>query len=50
MTVSRGHEVRIGTGGWNYPANGYGPWTRIFYPLKQGQGIPGTKANFDERA
>jgi uncharacterized protein YecE (DUF72 family) len=44
------HEVRIGTSGWNYPAPGYGPWTGIFYPLKQGQKTPGTKAKFDELA
>jgi len=44
------HDVRIGTSGWNYPAPGYGPWTGIFYPLKQGQTIPGTKAKFDELA
>jgi uncharacterized protein YecE (DUF72 family) len=44
------HEVRIGTSGWNYPLTGYGPWTGVFYPLKQGQKIPGTKAKFDELA
>jgi uncharacterized protein YecE (DUF72 family) len=43
-------DVRIGTSGWNYPAPGYGPWTGIFYPLKQGQTIPGTKTKFDELA
>ena len=42
------HEVRIGTSGWQYPLNGYGPWTGVFYPFKQGQTIPGTKAKFDE--
>ena len=42
------HEVRIGTSGWKYPLNGYGPWTGVFYPFKQGQTIPGTKAKFDE--
>src|SRR3984885_491901 len=50
MAESRGHEVRIGTSGWNYPAPGYGPWTGVFYPLKHGQTIPGTKAKFDELA
>jgi uncharacterized protein YecE (DUF72 family) len=50
MAESRGHAVRIGTSGWNYPAPGYGPWTGIFYPLKQGQKIPGSKAKFDELA
>lgn len=50
MTDRRPHEVRIGTSGWNYPAPGYGPWTGVFYPLKQGQTIPGTKAKFDELA
>jgi len=44
------HEVRIGTSGWNYPLTGYGPWTGVFYPLKQGQKIPGSKAKFDELA
>ena len=44
------HEVRIGTSGWNYPATGYGPWTGVFYPLKQGQKIAGTNERFDELA
>jgi uncharacterized protein YecE (DUF72 family) len=44
------HEVRIGTSGWNYPLSGYGPWTGVFYPLKHGQKIPGTKEKFDELA
>jgi uncharacterized protein YecE (DUF72 family) len=44
------HEVRIGTSGWNYPTPGYGPWTGVFYPLKHGQTIPGTRAKFDELA
>ena len=48
MAENRSHIVRIGTSGWNYPAPGYGPWTGIFYPLKQGQKIPGTKSKFDE--
>jgi len=48
MAGARGHEVRIGTSGWNYPASGYGPWTGVFYPLKHGQMIPGTKTKFDE--
>ena len=48
MTDKRTHEVRIGTSGWNYPLTGYGPWTGVFYPLKQGQKIPGTKDKFDE--
>lgn len=48
MADKRGHEVRIGTSGWNYPVTGYGPWTGVFYPLKQGQKIPGTKRKFDE--
>ena len=50
MAEKRAHEVRIGTSGWNYPPTGYGPWTGVFYPLKQGQTIPGTKAKFDELA
>ena len=50
MVDKRAHDVRIGTSGWNYPAPGYGPWTGVFYPLKQGQKIPGTKAKFDELA
>ena len=50
MTRTEGHDVRIGTSGWNYPAPGYGPWTGIFYPLKQGQTIPGSKGKFDELA
>ena len=41
--MTRSHDVRIGTSGWNYPASGYGPWTGVFYSLKQGQTIPGTK-------
>ena len=48
--MARSHDVRIGTSGWNYPASGYGPWTGVFYPLKQGQMIPGTKQKFDELA
>jgi uncharacterized protein YecE (DUF72 family) len=44
------HDVRIGTSGWSYPASGYGPWTGVFYPFKQGQRIPGTHAKFDELA
>ena len=44
------HEVRIGTSGWNYPLPGYGPWTGVFYPFKQGQKVPGSKAKFDELA
>ena len=48
--ATRTHEVRIGTSGWNYPAPGYGPWTGVFYPLKQGQVIRGTKTKFDELA
>ena len=43
-------EVRIGTSGWNYPQSGYGPWTGVFYPFKQGQKIPGLRAKFDELA
>jgi uncharacterized protein YecE (DUF72 family) len=46
--VAEKHEVRFGTSGWQYPLNGYGPWTGVFYPFKQGQTIPGTKAKFDE--
>jgi uncharacterized protein YecE (DUF72 family) len=48
MAGKRADAVRIGTSGWNYPAPGYGPWTGVFYPLKQGQIIPGTKTKFDE--
>ena len=48
--MARFQYVRIGTSGWNYPASGYGPWTGVFYPLKQGQTIPGTKQKFDELA
>jgi uncharacterized protein YecE (DUF72 family) len=48
--MARRHGVRIGTSGWNYPAPGYGPWTGIFYPYKQGQKIPGTTQKFDELA
>ena len=44
------HELRIGTSGWNYPPAGYGPWTGVFYPLKQGQKIAGTAQKFDELA
>ena len=40
MVDKRTHDVRIGTSGWNYPLTGYGPWTGVFYPLKQGQKIP----------
>jgi uncharacterized protein YecE (DUF72 family) len=43
MADTSAHEVRIGTSGWNYPLTGYGPWTGVFYPLKHGQKIPGTK-------
>ena len=43
-------EVRIGTSGWNYPSGGYGPWTGVFYPFKQGQAIPGQAGKFDELA
>ena len=50
MAAKHAHEVRIGTSGWNYPLNGYGPWTGVFYPLKQGQKIPGTRDKFDELA
>src|SRR5688500_18546680 len=50
MAEKRGQEVRIGTSGWNYPLTGYGPWTGVFYPFKQGQKIPGTKQKFDELA
>jgi len=42
------HEIRIGASGWNYPAGGYGPWTGVFYPLRQGQAVPGEKRKFDE--
>lgn len=45
-----GGEVLVGTSGWNYPPSGYGSWNGIFYPLKQGQKIPGTTAKFDELA
>ena len=48
--MAKAHEVRIGTSGWNYPATGYGPWSGVFYPLKQGQTIPGTNVKFDELA
>ena len=48
--MARFQYVRIGTSGWNYPASGYGPWTGVFYSLKQGQTIPGTKQKFDELA
>jgi uncharacterized protein YecE (DUF72 family) len=50
MVDKRAHEIRIGTSGWNYPLTGYGPWTGVFYPLKNGQKIPGTKEKFDELA
>jgi uncharacterized protein YecE (DUF72 family) len=50
MAIKHAHEVRIGTSGWNYPSTGYGPWTGVFYPLKHGQKIPGTKEKFDELA
>jgi uncharacterized protein YecE (DUF72 family) len=50
MAGTRTEIARIGTSGWSYPAPGYGPWTGIFYPLKQGQKIPGTNAKFDELA
>jgi uncharacterized protein YecE (DUF72 family) len=50
MANKRAHEIRIGTSGWNYPSTGYGPWTGVFYPLKHGQKIPGTKEKFDELA
>jgi uncharacterized protein YecE (DUF72 family) len=50
MTDKRVHEIRIGTSGWNYPLTGYGPWTGVFYPLKNGQKIPETKEKFDELA
>ena len=46
--MARRHDFRIGTSGWNYPSGGYGPWTGVFYPLKQGQAIPGKKRKFDE--
>jgi uncharacterized protein YecE (DUF72 family) len=42
--------VRIGTSGWNYPSSGYGPWTGVFYPFKQGQKVPGSNHKFDELA
>lgn len=48
--MARSHDVLIGTSGWNYPASGYGPWTGVFYPLKQGQTIPDSKQKFDELA
>jgi len=48
MNTAQLNEVRIGTSGWNYPSGGYGPWTGVFYPLKQGQAIPGKKRKFDE--
>jgi len=48
MKAAQLNEVRIGTSGWNYPSGGYGPWTGVFYPLKQGQAIPGKKRKFDE--
>lgn len=48
MKEAKLHEVRIGTSGWNYPSSGYGPWTGVFYPFKQGQAIPGQKRKFDE--
>jgi uncharacterized protein YecE (DUF72 family) len=48
MPEARHHEVRIGTSGWNYPLSGYGPWTGVFYPFKQGQRLPGSKTKFDE--
>jgi uncharacterized protein YecE (DUF72 family) len=48
MNAAQLNEVRIGTSGWNYPSGGYGPWTGVFYPLKQGQAIPGKKRKFDE--
>jgi uncharacterized protein YecE (DUF72 family) len=50
MAQARADAVRIGTSGWNYPPTGYGTWTGVFYPFKQGQRIPGTKARFDELA
>ncbi|HMI89641.1 MAG TPA: DUF72 domain-containing protein, partial [Polyangiaceae bacterium] len=50
MAIKHAHEVQIGTSGWNYPSTGYGPWTGVFYPLKHGQKIPGTKEKFDELA
>jgi uncharacterized protein YecE (DUF72 family) len=50
MGEKRAHEVRIGTSGWNYPTPGYGPWTGVFYPLKQGQTVSGLKTKFDELA
>ncbi len=48
MNAAQLNEVRIGTSGWNYPSGGYGPWTGVFYPLKQGQAVPGEKRKFDE--
>jgi len=48
MNAAQLNEVRIGTSGWNYPSGGYGPWTGVFYPFKQGQAIPGRKRKFDE--
>jgi uncharacterized protein YecE (DUF72 family) len=48
MNAAQLNEVRIGTSGWNYPSGGYGPWTGVFYPFKQGQAIPGGKRKFDE--
>ena len=48
MKAAQLNEVRIGTSGWNYPSGGYGPWTGVFYPFKQGQAIPGKKRKFDE--
>src|SRR6476469_8974943 len=48
MNTAQLNEVRIGTSGWNYPSGGYGPWTGVFYPFKQGQAIPGRKRKFDE--
>ena len=50
MADKRAHEIRIGTSGWNYPLTGYGPWTGVFYPLKNGQKIPDMKEKFDELA
>jgi len=47
--MARGHDVRIGTSGWSYPATGYGPWTGVFYPLKQGQRIPCSRFEFSNR-
>ena len=48
MKAAQLNEVRIGTSGWNYPSGGYGPWTGVFYPFRQGQAIPGKKRKFDE--